>query len=74
MSGEAIESEPTCPCPCGHDRHSNLVSAEEVHTVVGWAFLLVGVSSRPVSLRYRCRRCEHVVAETSDEAVLARHY
>jgi hypothetical protein len=48
-----------------------MVSAEPHYSFLGWLGLCFGISSRPARVRYRCRRCDEVIDETTDPAILA---
>ena len=52
-------SDPYPTCVCGHNRFHHLVSAEPTYTAWGhfWV-VLMGVSSSPIRLDFRCRRCK----------------
>jgi hypothetical protein len=61
-------------CPCGYDRHHLTVRAEPKYGVGSWLRLMVGVSARPERIVYRCRRCDTVMAETTERAALDASY
>ncbi len=57
-------------CPCGHDREHTLVSPEAEYTFGGWFLSMVGISARPIAIRFVCRRCGHVVERSTNEKIL----
>lgn len=60
-------------CACGHDRKHHMVSAEPEYTIGGWLLLLIGVSVRPIKLKYRCRQCDQVFDTSTDKKALLYH-
>ena len=60
-------------CRCGHDKFHHMVTPMGEYTPVGWFWVLVGVSTKPVQLKFTCRVCNEVVAKTQDAALLAQH-
>lgn len=65
---------PAPACRCGFARGHYMVSAEPEYTFLGWIAMAVGISASPERIRYRCRRCDQVLEETRDPAVLKAHY
>ncbi len=64
---EAKDTKKARPrCKCGHDRNHPLVSPSAQYTTMGWFLVLVGISARPTSIKFLCRRCEQVVETTTD--------
>lgn len=61
-------------CACGHDRHHHMVSARGKYTLMGWLWLMCGVTARPVRVEYWCRRCNQRIDWTDDPAVLEAHH
>jgi hypothetical protein len=57
-------------CPCGHDRHHFMVTAENHYTFLRSLILMLGVSVEPVKITYQCRKCWKVFDETSDPNVM----
>ena len=51
-------SEETDRCSCGHDRNHYMVSADPTYTAWGTFWItLMGVSSVPIRIDFRCRVC-----------------
>lgn len=71
MSAEAPRP---AACRCGYTRDHHMVSAEYEHTGFGWFCLLMGISARPIRIKYRCRRCDQVFDQTTDPAILGKNY
>jgi len=68
------EAENLPRCPCGHDRTHFLVSPEGKYTLIGWFWVtLMGVTTKPVRIDYRCRKCGNVLETTTDPKVLSAH-
>lgn len=60
-------------CPCGHDKKHFLVSPEGKYSLTGWFWVtVVGVTTRPLKISYRCRQCGTVFDESSDPEDLDR--
>ena len=57
---------PTPSCRCGHGVGHFMVNAEADYTVLGWIAVTVGISARPVCVKYRCRACDQVFHETRE--------
>ncbi|NUO47829.1 MAG: hypothetical protein HOV80_03125 [Polyangiaceae bacterium] len=66
-----MEARETPTCRCGHDKHHPVVSPAAQYTFLGWFLTLMGISARPTSIRFICRRCEEVVETTSDPKLIA---
>jgi hypothetical protein len=58
-------------CRCGHDRNHPLVSPSAQYTFTGWFLTMVGISARPTSIKFICRRCDQVVDTTTDPTLIA---
>jgi hypothetical protein len=65
---------PRKTCRCGHSRGHHMVSADPEYTAWGWLRLVVGISTRPTRIKYRCRRCDQVVESTTAAAELDNYY
>jgi hypothetical protein len=61
-------------CRCGHTRGHHMVNAEAQYTPIGWLMVALGISAKPLRVRYRCRRCDQVFDQTTDPKVLREHY
>ncbi|EYF05664.1 hypothetical protein [Chondromyces apiculatus] len=57
-------------CRCGHDRTHHLVSAEPEYTFGGYLLLLLGVTVKPIKLKYRCRQCDTIFETTTDPKLI----
>jgi hypothetical protein len=69
--GEAAKASTHPRCKCGHDRTHLMVSAEGKYTLMGWFWVTVmGVTTRPWEVRYRCRACGEVFDSSRDPAAL----
>jgi hypothetical protein len=51
-----------------------MVSADPEYTPWGWVRLVIGISTRPTKIKYRCRRCDQVVESTTAAADLDSYY
>ncbi|HSN99137.1 MAG TPA: hypothetical protein VLS89_12670 [Candidatus Nanopelagicales bacterium] len=69
MTTEQSTSLPTCGC--GHDRTHYMVSAEPQYTLGGYLLLLLGVTVKPIKLKFRCRRCDGIFDMTTDPKLIA---
>ena len=66
---------PEKTCACGHDIDHHMVSAVRCYSIWGWIRFFMGITAVPTRIRYTCRRCDQVIAVTSDPAVMrARTY
>jgi hypothetical protein len=68
------DDSPAAVCRCGFARDHYMVSAEPDYTFWAWILMTVGISASPERIRYRCRRCDQVLEETREPAVLKAHY
>ncbi len=59
-------------CRCGHDRTHTMVSPSADYTMIGWAFILVGVSWEPTCISFVCRACDEVVERVRDPKEMAQ--
>lgn len=66
--------KPRKTCRCGYSRGHHMVSADPEYTPWGWVRLVVGISTRPTKIKYRCRRCDEVVESTTDATDLDSYY
>lgn len=62
MNAEPSEDpEPRRPtCRCGHDRKHHMVSPKKEYSFGGWVLLVMGVTAKPIRIRYVCRTCDEV--------------
>jgi hypothetical protein len=47
-----------------------MVSATGDYSFFGWVLIVIGISAKPVAIRYVCRRCEQVLDVTTDPAII----
>jgi hypothetical protein len=59
-------------CSCGHDYTSHMVSQIGEYTGWGWFWVLFGVTTEPVRVKFVCRRCNTVVGVSEDPKILRR--
>lgn len=58
-------------CSCGHDRNHHMVSPDPVYTLTGSFWVAVfGVSTKPIRIKFRCRRCNETFEESEEPALL----
>ena len=57
-------------CKCGHDREHPLVSASGEYSFGGWFLILLGISAEPKAILHQCRRCDQVIARSTDPKVI----
>ena len=57
---EAV-AEPRCRCGYGRDHH--MVSREEDHTWFSALVIAIGISQKPIRVRWVCRRCGDGIGE-----------
>ena len=70
---ETAEQASLPRCRCGYDRDHHFVSPEPKHTFWGWVLITVGITSIPIWMGFRCRRCKALIEETTDPAVMKRY-
>lgn len=58
-------------CPCGYDRTHPMVSPKADYTFLGWCLIMIGISAKPTSISFVCRRCDTVVDRTTDPKDIA---
>lgn len=67
----APEAHTRPTCRCGHDRTHFMVSPLGRYSLTGWFWVtVIGVTTRPRKVRFRCRQCGEVFDESTDPAVL----
>lgn len=59
-------------CACGHDSTHHMVSREGVYTLIGKFWVMFGVTTEPIAIRYRCRVCGQYLGETTSKEVLSK--
>ena len=60
-------------CPCGHDRSHFMVSPEPQFSALDWVWVLMGITTIPAEIKFRCRRCGNVFDQTTDEDEMKRY-
>jgi hypothetical protein len=68
LASSAAEGKPRCRC--GYDRDHYMVSPEAKHTFWGWVLITLGISSKPIYMSFRCRRCGVVIEGTDDPHII----
>jgi hypothetical protein len=68
-NAEVLEQK---PCNCGHDYTSHMVSQIGEYTGWGWFWVLFGVTTEPVRVKFVCRRCNSIVGISNDPKILRR--
>ncbi|MEZ4266783.1 MAG: hypothetical protein R3F39_10425 [Myxococcota bacterium] len=61
-------------CGCGYAKGDGMIAEEPRYSFSGTMALLFGITARPVSLRYQCRKCGQVLEESTDPALLTKHH
>ncbi|NBO37834.1 hypothetical protein EBU99_04545 [bacterium] len=69
---KVITVEKQSPCSCGNTYISHMVSQVGEYTGWGWFWVLFGVTTEPVRVKFVCRKCKAVVGESSDRRILRR--
>jgi len=70
--GERVEARPTCSC--GHDRDHYMVSKDPSYTLMGSVWVAIfGISTKPIHIAYRCRRCNEVFDEVTEGPLLDQY-
>ena len=64
-------SEPKT-CPCGNDYKSHMVSQVGEYTGWGWFWVLFGVTTEPIRVKFVCRNCQSTVGLSTDKRILRR--
>jgi hypothetical protein len=59
-------------CPCGFAREHPMVSPSPEYSFFGWAFILLGVSWRPLRILFVCRVCTFELDRIDDPKEMAR--
>ena len=47
-----------------------MVSPSGEYSFLGWALILMGISAEPRAIRFQCRRCDQLIARSTDRAVI----
>lgn len=69
---KTIEVSNQKTCSCGNTYLSHMVSQVGEYTGWGWFWVLFGVTTEPVRVKFVCRRCQTIVGESDDPRVLRR--
>ena len=67
----APDLSPPDACKCGHDKRHVMVSAAAEYTFWGWVLILIGITAKPIAIKYVCRKCEGEFGRTTDPKVIA---
>jgi len=59
-TGDEPTAEQRPTCRCGHDRKHHMVSPKKEYSFWGWVLLVMGVTAKPVRIRYVCRVCDQI--------------
>ena len=60
-------------CKCGHKYDHPLVIHECEYSKWGWFLLtILGLSAKPISVKFICTNCKEQILETSDENILKK--
>lgn len=60
-------------CRCGHGKHHHMVSGQGEYTATGWFWVLFGVTTKPIKVKFKCRVCNQIFHESNDPEVLQQH-
>jgi len=64
--GDALDT-----CSCGYERDHFMISPECKYSLWGWMRVsFLGISTRPIRVEYRCRRCLTLLHISTDPLVL----
>lgn len=67
-----IEVSESKSCACGHNYKSHMVSQVGEYTGWGWFWVLFGVTTEPIRVKFICRTCQATVGVSSDKRILRR--
>jgi hypothetical protein len=67
-----IDVTQTKTCACGYDYQNNMVSQIGEYSGWGWFWVLFGVTTEPVRVKFVCRKCQTVVGISDDRRILRR--
>jgi len=72
MSETQVVEKPACSC--GHDHDHYMVSKDPVYTFIGSIWVAIfGISTKPIRIKYRCRRCNEVFEEVTEGPLLDQY-
>lgn len=60
-------------CRCGHHRDHFMVAKDAEYSVGGWVTVLLGISTVPRRIKYRCTLCGEILDTVSDPQALRSH-
>lgn len=60
-------------CRCGHDRKHFMISKDAEYSFGGWLTVLLGISTVPRRLKYRCTLCGEILETVNDPRELRSH-
>lgn|GEM_PF-588922 len=67
-----VEVSEAKTCPCGNNHRSHYVSQIGEYTGWGWFWVLFGVTTEPVRVKFVCRKCQTIVGVSEDKRILRR--
>jgi len=61
-------------CSCGFDKENKKwVMPECEYSGIGWFFYFIGISAKPVKVKFKCQQCGDVFGETTDPEELKKY-
>ncbi len=60
-------------CRDGFDRNHHLVTPQAEYSGIGWFLVTFGITTRPVKIKYKCRKCNEIFDESSTKEDLDKN-
>ncbi|GJQ62050.1 MAG: hypothetical protein SCALA702_11030 [Melioribacteraceae bacterium] len=61
-------------CSCGFDEsNKKWVMPVCEYSGIGWLLYFIGISAKPVKVKFKCQKCGDEFGETTDEETLKRY-
>lgn len=61
----AIEKEILKTCRDGFDKNHHMVTPKAEYSGIGWFLVTFGITTRPSKIKYICRKCNEIIAEST---------
>lgn len=68
------ESEENLPvCRCGYNRNSPYVSAKTRYSTMGYFWLSLAFSAKPIEVIFQCQVCNDIIEKSNDPELLEKY-
>jgi len=60
-------------CPCGYTKNHYMVTAENEYKFTDWLWVIMGITTNPKKIRFKCRQCQTVISITTNPKELKKN-